>query len=79
MGRDGLPAGIYAQKVLSDEGSHNDLYWKAEDGEAESPVGPFVATAAAEGYRAGVVYQKDMGEETDATVAGIETFDPDAT
>jgi len=41
--------GEYAEKVISDEGKHNGLYWKAADGEPLSPVGPLVATAAAEG------------------------------
>jgi len=40
----------YAQKFFSDEGQHNGLYWKAADGEPESPIGPLVASAAAEGY-----------------------------
>jgi Protein of unknown function (DUF2950) len=49
-GRDGDPAGIYALKLISDEGLHNGLYWPAGEGEAPSPAGPFVAAAAAEGY-----------------------------
>ena len=40
----------YAQKIFSDEGQHNGLYWKAADGEPQSPIGPLVASAAAEGY-----------------------------
>src|SRR6266481_6953129 len=40
----------YAQKIFSDEGQHNGLYWKAADGEPQSPVGPLVASAVAEGY-----------------------------
>jgi Protein of unknown function (DUF2950) len=40
----------YAQKFFSDEGQHNGLYWKAADGEPQSPIGPLVASAAAEGY-----------------------------
>ena len=40
----------YAQKIFSDEGQHNGLYWKAAKGEAESPIGPLVAAAVAEGY-----------------------------
>jgi hypothetical protein len=40
----------YAQKVYSDEGQHNGLYWKAGDREAQSPVGPLVAAAVTEGY-----------------------------
>src|SRR5579863_813420 len=40
----------YAQKIFSDEGQHNGLYWKAGDGEPQSPIGPLVASAVAEGY-----------------------------
>ncbi|MGA2906042.1 MAG: DUF2950 domain-containing protein [Candidatus Korobacteraceae bacterium] len=40
----------YAQKIFSDEGQHNGLYWKVAAGEAESPIGPLVAAAVAEGY-----------------------------
>jgi hypothetical protein len=40
----------YAQKILSDEGQHSGLYWKAADGEPQSPIGPLVASAVAEGY-----------------------------
>jgi hypothetical protein len=139
-GRDGDPAGIYALKLISDEGMQNGLYWPAADGEEESPAGPFVASAASEGYRRGaartpyhgyyyrmlyrqganakngareyfkdglltegfalvawpadyavsgvmtflvnqdgVVFQKDLGEDTEAAVAAMDTFDPDDT
>ena len=40
----------YAQKILSDPGQHNGLYWRAADGQPESPIGPLVASAVAEGY-----------------------------
>ena len=40
----------YAQRIFSDEGQHNGLYWKAADGEPQSPIGPLVATAVAGGY-----------------------------
>jgi len=40
----------YAQKILSDAVQHNGLYWKAADGEPQSPIGPLVASAVAEGY-----------------------------
>jgi hypothetical protein len=40
----------YAKQVYSDEGQHNGLYWKVPDGEPESPIGPLVASAVAEGY-----------------------------
>ena len=40
----------YAQHVLSDPGQQNGLYWKAAEGEPESPIGPLVAYASAKGY-----------------------------
>src|ERR1039458_7537971 len=40
----------YAQKIFSDEGQHNGLYWKAANGDLLSPIGPLVASAVAEGY-----------------------------
>jgi hypothetical protein len=135
---DGEGAGIYAHKLVSDPGTQNGLYWEAAEGEPESPVGSFIASAAAEGYKAGaaayhgyrfrslfrqtenanggaldyfdkgvlkngfaliawpaeygvsgvmtfivnhdgVVFQKDLGEETEAVVAGIDAYDPDST
>ena len=43
----------YADKIFSDEGQHNGLYWKAADGEPQSPIGPLVASAVAKGYAKG--------------------------
>jgi hypothetical protein len=40
----------YAQRILSDDGQHNGLYWKASTGEPQSPVGPLVAAAVTETY-----------------------------
>jgi len=40
----------YAQKILSDDGQHNGLYWRVTDGEPQSPIGPLIASAVAEGY-----------------------------
>jgi hypothetical protein len=40
----------YAQETISEEGQHNGLYWRAADGEPQSPIGPLVASALAEGY-----------------------------
>jgi Protein of unknown function (DUF2950) len=136
-GHDGLAAGLYAQKLSSDEGKHNGLYWEVSAGQKQSPMGPLVAEAAAEGYgggkaepyhgyiykrlmeqgkdahggaksyvadgkqsggfallaypakygtsgimtfmvnQDGVVYQKNLGEDTEKTVAGITSFNPD--
>ena len=139
-GRDDGPAGIYALKLVSDEGLHNGLYWPTAEGEPTSPAGPFVAAAAGEGYRRvegqrvpyhgyyyrmlyaqgananggardyfkdglltegfalvawpadygasgvmtfivnqdGVVFQKDLGEDTATAVDSIQAFDPDS-
>ena len=40
----------YAQQIFSDEGQRNGLYWKVAAGEPQSPIGPQVAAAVAEGY-----------------------------
>jgi len=139
-GRDDNPAGYFAPYLISDEGLHNGLYWPVEEGEPESPAGPFIAAAAGEGYRRaasgeptpyhgyyyrmlyaqgpnapggaleyfeegwlvngfaliawpadygvsgvqtflvnqdGVVYEKDLGEDTATAITYIELFDPD--
>ena len=137
-GRDGDPPGVYALKLISDEGMQNGLYWPTAEGEPPSPAGEFVAAAAAEGYRRGesrtpyhgyyyrmlykqgpnanggekeyfvdgvltggfalvawpadygssgvmtfivnqdgVVFQKDLGEDTATAVDAIQSFDPD--
>jgi hypothetical protein len=139
-GRDGLPA-CYARRVFSSAGKHDGLYWPPKEGEEESPFGPFVAEAAADGYaesdggprpfhgyrfrilteqgehapggarkyvgedgrmtrgfamvawpakygssgvmtfqvdQRGIVYQKDLGEETEAAAAKITSFDVDS-
>jgi Protein of unknown function (DUF2950) len=40
----------FATRIVSSEGRHDGLYWPAKAGEKESPLGPLVARAAAEGY-----------------------------
>jgi len=40
----------YAQKIFSDPDKKDGLYWKTVSGEAESPIGPLVASATTEGY-----------------------------
>jgi Protein of unknown function (DUF2950) len=50
-GRDGESTGQFAQKILSDTGKHNGLYWEAGEGQPESPIGPLVASATAQGYK----------------------------
>ena len=131
----------YAQTIFSNEGQHNGLYWKAADGEPQSPIGPLVASAITEGYAKsrngaptpyrgyyyhiltrqgengpggaknyivnsqmtegfafvaypaeyrssgvmtfivnedGVVYQKDLGKETDVLAKAMNEYDPDS-
>jgi Protein of unknown function (DUF2950) len=36
---------VYASKIYSDSGKQDGLYWKAENGAPESPIGPLVAQA----------------------------------
>ena len=49
---DGASTKQYALKFISDPGKQNGLYWKSEEGQPESPLGPLVAFATAEGYSA---------------------------
>ena len=42
--------GGYAEKIYSDEGQRNGLYWKVADGGPQSPIGPLVAAAVTEGH-----------------------------
>ena len=48
---DGGIEGEFAQKILSDDGKHNGLYWETAEGQPESPIGPLVAKATAAGYK----------------------------
>jgi len=49
--RNGDGVFTYAQKFESAPGRHDGLYWSTKAGEAESPLGPLIARASAEGYR----------------------------
>lgn len=49
-GHDGLPPGIFAQRIMSEPGKQNGLYWEVSEGESASPAGPLLAQASAEGY-----------------------------
>ena len=40
----------YAQKFGSEKGKQDSLYWEANEGEEQSPLGPLAAKAAREGY-----------------------------
>jgi hypothetical protein len=52
VGHDGHPAGRYAQKLMSDEGKQNGLFWPVRADALRSPAGPLLAAAAEEGYSA---------------------------
>lgn len=43
----------YAQKLMSSEGARDGLYWPTKEDEPDSPMGPLVAEAVAEGYKPG--------------------------
>ena len=47
---DGSTVHQYAQRILSEEGKQNGLYWKVDSDQPESPIGPLVAHATAQGY-----------------------------
>ena len=49
----------YAQHFQSSSGQHDGLYWPVANGEQQSPLGPFLASAADEGY-SGRVLSKRM-------------------
>jgi hypothetical protein len=49
-GHDGLPAGLFAQRLNSTPGKQDGLYWETKAGEPQSPAGPFLAAASTEGY-----------------------------
>ena len=40
----------YARRLLSSEGTYDGLYWPTSEGEPESPLGPLVGYAQAQGY-----------------------------
>jgi hypothetical protein len=45
--------GVYAQRIVSQPGKKDGLYWPAQSGEDDSPLGELAAAASAAGYRAG--------------------------
>ena len=48
---DGKPTGLFAQKIASEDGKQDGLYWKVGPLEEPSPLGDLVAEATEEGYR----------------------------
>jgi len=49
----GSGVGTYAQRIVSQSGKKDGLYWPAAQGEEDSPLGELVAQATREGYRVG--------------------------
>jgi hypothetical protein len=47
---EGLGLPVYADRIISDQGRRNGLYWETKDDEDPSPLGPLVAAAVKEGY-----------------------------
>jgi hypothetical protein len=51
--RDGGGVKQFAQRIQSDSGKQDGLYWPVAAGEPESPIGPLMADATEEGYKTG--------------------------
>jgi hypothetical protein len=49
-GHDGARAGAYAMRFISASGKQDGLYWKTDDNQPPSPIGPQIADASSEGY-----------------------------
>lgn len=47
---DNEPAGVYASRLMSDQGKRNGLFWPVKGDELRSPAGQALAAAEAEGY-----------------------------
>jgi hypothetical protein len=51
--RTGAGPGVYAQRIVSQPGKKDGLYWPSSEGGDESPLGDLAAQASADGYRVG--------------------------
>jgi hypothetical protein len=51
--RDDASVKQFAQKIQSAPGKHDGLYWPVSSEQEESPIGPLIADATAEGYKTG--------------------------
>ena len=77
--QDGGSVNQYAEKLYSDPGKHNGLYWETSGGESNSPIGPLVASASAAGYPADLQPQPFQGYyfrilTAKKTPHGVESF-----
>ena len=48
---DGDDVSEYAQKLMSEPGKFDGLFWEVEEGQPQSPLGPLIAEARAQGYK----------------------------
>lgn len=76
-GHDGRNPGLYAQRIVSQSGKQDGLYWPTAPGAEQSPLGELAAGAAAEGYRASETrqpyhgyYFKILGRQGPAATGG---------
>ena len=51
--RTGAGVSTYAQRIISQAGKKDGLYWPSSQGEEESPLGELIAQATRQGYRVG--------------------------
>jgi hypothetical protein len=51
--RTGAGVNTYAQRIISQPGKKDGLYWPTSQGEEDSPLGELIAEATKQGYRAG--------------------------
>jgi hypothetical protein len=51
--RTGAGANTYAQRIISQPGQKDGLYWPTSQGEDASPLGELIAQATTQGYRVG--------------------------
>jgi Protein of unknown function (DUF2950) len=72
----------YAMKFISDPGKQNGLYWESPEGQPKSPLGPLVAFATGEGYKAKEntptafhgYYFRMLKGQTDKAPGGAKTY-----
>jgi hypothetical protein len=65
--------GAFATKLRSEPGKHDGLYWETSAGEKESPAGPLIAWAEAQGYNPG---GKEPAPYRGYFYRGLEVQDP---
>lgn len=72
----------YAQRIASSEGTRDGLYWKSSNVKDQSPLGPFTAEAATEGYRRHAnepvpyhgYYYKILTAQGEAAIGGKKSY-----